>query len=54
MKIKRSLFTNEIEFEIGELEAIRYRTPQMGIGLLFWIKEKFGLDMLPKFKKEDK
>jgi hypothetical protein len=52
MKIKKTLFSTEIEFQISELEEIRYRVPvTMLIGLLKWIKYKFGLDLGQPKKK---
>lgn len=52
MKIKQTLFSKEIEFTPDELERLRTSTsPAMSFGMLAWIKETFGLNMLPKKKK---
>ena len=57
MKIKKTLFSTEIEFDPEELESLSYRAPTYTrVGLLFWFKKMFGLDMLPKpeFKPKEK
>lgn len=52
MKIKKTFFSTEIEFEPKELEMLYHIVPvHMSVGLLFWINKTFGLNMLPKNKK---
>mgnify|MGYP001560857164 CR=1 FL=1 len=42
MKIKKNLFSYEVEFNPDELVDLKFKVPShMGIGLLVWIKEKF-------------
>lgn len=53
MKIVKSLFKTEIEFQTRELDDLYHAIPvHMSVGLLAWIKKIFGLDMLPKSKKK--
>ncbi|MCK9370300.1 hypothetical protein M0R04_10370 [Candidatus Dojkabacteria bacterium] len=53
MKIK-NLFTS-IEFTPKELEDLMYTTPMpFKMGLIWWIKDKFGLDLLPKLNNTQK
>lgn len=55
MKISKTLFKTEIEFTPEELRQLRdIVPPYISVGLLFWIKRMFGLDMLPKFSPQDK
>ena len=49
MIIKKSIFSTSIEVTPDELLEFRYKVPvTISIGLFTWIKDKFGLDMLPK------
>ena len=51
MKIKKTLFSTEIETTPQELEQFIYQTrTSTSIGLFRWIKKNFGLDILPKPK----
>lgn len=51
MKIKKTLFSTEIEYSIDELESMHYRlSPTISVGLLLWIKKNFGLNLLSKKK----
>ena len=47
MKIK-NWFTS-IDIEVNEVEKMHYHwQPYERVGLFWWIKKTFGLDMLPK------
>lgn len=47
MKITKTLFKTEIEFQPRELNDLYHGIPvHMSVGLLIWIKKVFGLDML--------
>jgi hypothetical protein len=51
MKIKKSLFTTEIEFSVDEIARMNYvLSPVFRVGLLTWIREVFGLDLITKKK----
>ena len=53
MKIKKTLFSTEIETTPEELENFTYKVrPSIFIGFFSWLGQTFGLDMLPNKKKE--
>jgi hypothetical protein len=54
MKIKKTLFSTELEFTPEEVRDFPVMPTSAHVGLLFWIKQNFGLDMLPKILKKDK
>lgn len=52
MKITKTLFKTEIVLKPYELRRFRdFCTPEQYVGLFWWIKKTFGIDVLPKHKK---
>lgn len=48
MKLKKTLFSTEIEFTPNELSELRYRiSTSMFMGLVVWFRKVYGLDLLP-------
>jgi hypothetical protein len=54
MKIKKTLFSLELEVTPDEILRFRERLrPAEYVGLIFWLREKFGLDMVPAKNKPE-
>ena len=49
MKIKKTLFTTEVEITPDEIDAFRYKMSQIDRYNFFsWVKNEFGLDMITR------